>query len=341
MHPQQVLDLQADMIARSTVPGWKELVKIALTEDLKDAAGGVVKNADNLVSIHEQAERFTERIHYSLGRAHTYFVAPNMTDMITWAAASLDQTDAFRFDEVPTEEGFAYFPKPIEITDIRGKVMLIHAVLWVPLIYKYEDDGPTEFGYAFYSWNDGRNQPDVIAQEIMAQYPEHVSRFGYWGFVGITSVTDGQRVGPETIGITEEERERIISEGDTPSEITNIIRFMHAYFLLLNQTITDVSEAEIGRQFAKRARRAGLPDRVTVVQLRRTDSNSHGETDVEWQHQWLVRGHWRWQHVSENHPLAEPDGKGGYVARVWVRPHLRGPEDKPLLVTDKVYALVR
>lgn len=102
-----------------------------------------------------------------------------------------------------------------------------------------------------------------------------------------------------------------------------------------------VNKKQAADAAAQRARRMEIPDRVTVVALRRVEGHSHGETDVEWHHRWLVRGHWRWQHVSKNHPLAEPDPAGGYRARVWVRPHVKGPEDKPFHLTEKVYALVR
>jgi hypothetical protein len=120
-----------------------------------------------------------------------------------------------------------------------------------------------------------------------------------------------------------------------------MLRMLHAYWLLMNQTVTHLTEAEIPRAMAKRARRMEIPDRVTVVALRRIEGQHHGESDVDWQYRWLVRGHWRWQHVSEHHPAAERDPEGGFRARVWVRPHVKGPDDKPFHLTEKVYALVR
>lgn len=335
MHPAQVLDLQADFIARTSLPGWREMVRIHLLQDFKDSS-----NWQSTQTMYEVAEEMSYRLGPAVGRAHAYYVDPNMTDMIMWASAGLDGTDQFRFNEVPTEEGFIYFPRPIKLLDVRNTTMLVHAVVWLPIIYQTETE--RRMGYAFFSFNDYNNELDEVAK-AMQEGGIDISEYGRWGLVSLVSATDGQRVGPDTIGITEEKRKEIIDEGAVPSEFTNLVKIIHAYFLLLNQTIVDSYEAEVSRAASKRAKRMGIPDRVTVIRLRRVvNADAYGnETDVEWQHQWLVRGHWRWQHVSENHPLAKEDGRGGYVARVWVRPHIKGPEDKPLHVTDKVIALMR
>lgn len=64
---------------------------------------------------------------------------------------------------------------------------------------------------------------------------------------------------------------------------------------------------------------------------------NHGGSDdeggfVEWTHRWIVSGHWRNQACGE-----------GYSERklVWVSPHVKGPENKPLVIRDTVGALVR
>jgi hypothetical protein len=54
-----------------------------------------------------------------------------------------------------------------------------------------------------------------------------------------------------------------------------------------------------------------------------------------------VRGHWRRQPCGPEHPLAEPDGHGGFVAIIYINPYIKGPEDKPLHLSNKVYDLAR
>jgi hypothetical protein len=67
---------------------------------------------------------------------------------------------------------------------------------------------------------------------------------------------------------------------------------------------------------------------VRVVTLRAPDSQSgSGVSDREFHHRWIVRGHWRQQwypSIQDHRP-------------VWITPHLKGPEDAPLLGGEKVY----
>jgi hypothetical protein len=282
------------------------------------------------------AERLQREIH----QAHCYYIAPEMSDLIAWASTKFEDDDFFRLDEVPTAHGFAYFDKPLSMTDVRGKTMLINCVLWFPA--RAKRNGVPYDVISLVYFNDHQHTPDDIAKELMAEgYVGPASPMGRWGMIGMQAMREHAGLGPVAIPPHEAKILELEAEGATPHEFTNILRLMHAYWLMMNQTIADVSEAHIPRAFSKRARRMEIPDRVTVVALRRYEGVHHGDTSVEWQYRWLVRGHWRWQHVSEHHPLAEPDPDGGHRARVWIRPHVKGPEDRPLHLTEKVYGLIR
>jgi len=356
MHPAQTLDLKINLMVQTEMERWKEIANIQMAMDLMDAsgAGGYSPASDlqqlstsNQAFIEKRTKEITKRIvdemHSNIQKAHCYYVAPQMTDLITWAAAGLDDTDSFRYDEVPTVRGFVYFENPIQITDIRGKTMLIHGVAWFPLsILSVLDPRDVSPGFGLVMFNDQVAQPDDITKELIEK-GFTTAEFGRWGLTGIHTIVDGQSIGTAEMSLDPDspKADELLKEGIQPHEYTNMLRVLHAYWLMLDQTVTTVSDAEIPRHFARRARRMEIPDRVTIVALRRLSGSSHGESDVDWQYRWIVRGHWRWQHVSKDHPLAEPDPEGGYRARVWVRAHVKGPEDKPLHVTEKVYSLVR
>lgn len=332
INPAQVLDLQADLMVRLQDKPWREVMKYQLAMDMKE-------NPDN------RAQRYSaqilERVHGEIQQAAAYYVAPEMTDLVTWASAGLDETDKFRIDELPTDRGFAYFENPLILKDIHDVDLLINGALWFKVLVKFGSGKPSELttpGVMVLFFNDAQVTPDSIAIDLRER-GYSLNGSGRWGLVGAQFIADQLEVGPSMLNPSQVDKEEYGNK--ELSMFTNVVRIMHAYWMLLGQEVTFKGEAEIPRAFSKRARKMSIPDRVTIVALRRYAGHSHGDTDVEWQHRWYVRGHWRWQHVSEHHELAEPDGEGGYRARIWIRPHIKGPEDKPFVLTEKVYALVR
>ncbi|GFJ79518.1 hypothetical protein Phou_036980 [Phytohabitans houttuyneae] len=121
----------------------------------------------------------------------------------------------------------------------------------------------------------------------------------------------------------------------TFAEATGVVRWLatlRATWLLMSQPVASVQEAEFDRAARRRAERQGQPSpRVRVISLRRPASTASGHSDREYNHQWIVRGHWRqqWYPARQVHrPL-------------WIAPHVKGPEDKPLLGGERVYHLAR
>ena len=101
--------------------------------------------------------------------------------------------------------------------------------------------------------------------------------------------------------------------------------------ILRQERVVEASDAEVPRSTRRRAARERMPEpNVRVITLRRARSEPKDETanSREWHHRWVVRGHWRrqWYASIEDH------------RPVWIAPHLKGPEDAPLLGGHKVYA---
>lgn len=339
MHPAQVLDLQQDLYERTMQDDVERLLASHYALDARPLIGDQLARQEGakIASILPAAFRVSS----------AYYVEPAMTDMILFASAGMDETDRFRYDELPTECGFAYFEKPLVIHDIRGADLFVNGLLWCSTRTVDPDTGIEQPGVLLTMFNDHAHTPDTIALRIMngdhtyLDYDIYRAAMGRWGCIGFEKLQTGMQIGPPLATVHPNKLADIEASAYVSTEFTNILRQVHAFWLLLNQTITDVSEADIPRPFAKRAKKAKIPPRVTVIRLRRHEKRGDGigENNVEWQHQWLVRGHWAWRHCSEHHPLAEPDGAGGYRARVWIRPYVKGPEGKPLHVTEKVFHL--
>jgi hypothetical protein len=93
----------------------------------------------------------------------------------------------------------------------------------------------------------------------------------------------------------------------------------------------------------KRADRKRIPPRVVVIQLRNLEHSARGEGEsmVQWGHRWMVRAHPRWQVCGPDHPLAQEIEPGKWRARIWIWPYVKGPASKPLVISEKIYALHR
>lgn len=115
---------------------------------------------------------------------------------------------------------------------------------------------------------------------------------------------------------------------------TDIGLQMQALWALMREFVP--RRQPVSRAVRRRAARAFMAHRsnVTVIQLRRQRdflSNNHEPQIVEWNHRWIVRGHWR----NQWHPSLQTHRQR------WIFPHIKGPEDQPLLVTDKAVEFLR
>ena len=340
MHPAQVLDLQADLYTRTMQDSVQRVMR-----------SHYVLDSNPYRKPHEAEEEATHIAAVTptaLQVGSAYYVEPDMTDLVIGASLGLDETDTFRYDELPTECGFAYFEKPLILKNVRGVNLLVNGLLWFSASMYDKQSDQIKHGTILMLLNDHDTTPDDIAKRIMQgertilDYQIYRVNMGRWGLIGFEMMWNGMEIGPAMTEASKEKHAQMISEGQIPESCTNIRRQIHSFWLMLGQTVTHVREEEAPRPYARRARRMKLPERVTVIRLRRHERKGDGvgETAVEWSHKWWSRGHWAWRHCSEQHPIAEPDGKGGWHVRVYVRGSIKGPADKPLKITSKIYALV-
>jgi hypothetical protein len=104
--------------------------------------------------------------------------------------------------------------------------------------------------------------------------------------------------------------------------------------ILMQQRLAWSESLHPERPERRRWMRAGLPPSdVGIVKLRRVVKavEDESESSIAWTHRWLVDGHWRQQwypSTSSNRP-------------VWISPYIKGPEDKPLVLKEKVMVWVR
>jgi len=108
-------------------------------------------------------------------------------------------------------------------------------------------------------------------------------------------------------------------------EARAVYRWICSASMFVAQRITETASAPVGKHVARRAAHVSVSPTCHVVHMRRLDRRRHhdaagDEAAIDWQCQWLVRGHWRQQF----YPRA-----GRHVPR-WIAPYVKGPEDKPM-----------
>lgn len=119
-------------------------------------------------------------------------------------------------------------------------------------------------------------------------------------------------------------------------------KVLAAMWVLLHQEgIATRTIHKAPRQTARRTERAGVAREladVQVVTLRKLHATEH-EPDPDhepegrtYSHRWLVQGHFRWQACGPQRSERR---------LTFVRPHVKGPDDKPLKVPTRVNAWVR
>jgi hypothetical protein len=333
MRPGEVLDAQVDLIDRLDSTQFEGYLNSVYAMDetghLDDDDDAPVRSRLNA---HQSVAATLQR---HVKASYAYRVTEDMSALIQHGAALLDEDDRLDTTLAPTQAGFVGFDKPLPVREVRGHIMLIHWMSWGPARTTAGDTG-----MVVWMFNDVYREPDEIALATEAEDPESAQAMrtvgGRWAPVATTPIINGRSVGPPEVAADPDKYPDLV-----PS--SNPIRYVHALWLLLNQTVTATREEDVERPSRRRAQRRQLHPTVTVVALRRefTPNHTEGETHVDRDFKWLVRGHWRWQVCGQGYPGAVQRDDGQWRSRIWINGYVKGDPSAPLRVTEKVYDLRR
>lgn len=338
MRAPEVLDHRADLISRLedlTVQAlWSRQVAMDTSESIASGVRAEQVKVNSTVNI--------KALRASMREAEAFHVTPDMGSLVMYAASQLSETDTVDRELAPTRSGIARFEGGLPFTDVRGVQLRVSWIAWGPMSTVFHHGGEPEQITTMWLWNDHREEPDDIARVIAVNHPDADRVIGRWGFIGSELMVHGSRLGPAWVDPGERKRAEVLASGDVPQEFSNALRYVHAFFLLLGQTVASTHAEVPDRARRRRSERAGLPARVTVVSLRNVETvRAPGESLIEWSHRWVVRGFWRWQPCGKDHQLAQELEPGKWRARIWIAPYVKGPSGKPLVVRGKVYAVHR
>ena len=335
MHPSGVLNLHREWLDRFATnqnsESWRSLAK----------RGRSVRYLLSLEHDESQSvspvEAFTSAHSFDpIRSAELFWVADDMMPLILRSARELDDDEVWEREWVPSRSGFCVFERGLVFATDDGQTEGTRAISWLPAKINNGADFVLE-GTEFQFWSDG-GCPDVSyipasSEETTASLalngPLTLSRqmFGLPGHP-VGSLLSEARLYDPKIGVTALERE------------FNLVRFMKGLFMIMAQPIVETAPVVLPRPAKRAAKREKRSSHINVINLRRpTGATSGTGGSVSWANQWAVRGHWRNQTVGENYPNAKKREDGTFFVRMWIDSYVKGPEGKPLKISNKVYAV--
>jgi hypothetical protein len=270
------------------------------------------------------ADHANARAYYeaqTVAGARTYLVAEDMLTLAEHASKTMP-VEPLAEDDLPAPNGFMTFERGLALPDVRGNEVVMSAFAW----RRYHFEGNTGIIWTYYS--DPSDERDC-SYDIPPEYRLRVRLL----LLGEDMEFFGrQPAAPDVIA------DHFKESGCTPEIATETVRYMRTLPMALWAMMRDyaaVDEVAADRPTRRRLAKAGSPVRpnVLVVKLRRPkhEADDHVPGSVEWSRRWIVNGHWRRQWYAT---------LGMHRAK-WIAPFVKGPADKPLVVTRKVHHLVR
>lgn len=313
----------------------------------------------------------------SLDHSSTYWVGEEMCRLIYALAGdeNLPLSD-YGPETMLSEYGFVVFDMPIYGPDVHAELIQVRALQWMPV---WEDaEGRTLSGYprsgkivgvAVATYTDLKleenNPKDTNIQIAKAELGvDFFSRLGnrfnlvnvaFLRFEDAPVVLMGKSHKDQVMG--EEVRKQVaeaMGMGDdlpepyifrnarTNQSFTiddyiknNPHRLLLALFRIANQKLAGRAGHHADRPLFRRLKKFSFPTEVIEILLRknlvaRREGVSEGEP-VLWSHRWVVDGHWRRQYYpsTNSHDW------------VYIDSYVKGPEEAPLMLKDKVFKVIR
>lgn len=264
-------------------------------------------------------------------RADTVWMTTEMMDLTQRAMEGFHHEQQMSGDDLLIPHGFMVLPQPFYSADINGKLMADRAYLWrwvdALAVVTAEHDSNGGISYTYDLNADGLYTVGGIRITVVSHIddaddysddmllPQLAERGIEWGIVHTTAIPQ-----PLIHRLSD-------TRGEGDHDVGWLRFFRVAHNLMGNRIVTSDRQQAL-RAFRRDAMRAGLDmGAPRIITLRRPNSQVADEErertrDVEWTHRWIVSGHWR--HLA--------DGR-----QTWIGEYVKGPENLPLIVRERVW----
>jgi hypothetical protein len=317
------LDAQTDLLRSfGTLEGRKYLS--GFVQSLGRAGVFDANTGDIVMGDPEYASMLVHAATTYLADCDPMYVSADLTELVDYAADHKSRrAEPLIVTDLITPSGFAYFSKPLFVTDTRGLQMPFRAIQWNPTTDR------TAPGEAVSMAQSGQAYTGVI-----------VTLYAHRG--DGDPLDDENRYSDIRVGGSDLVMEyvttmRFAQESEVyekDDSIRDMLAHVKTFFRLCQQTIAVPRHERVARPTWKRARATWRDIKeVVVFTLRRAKTPQYeGEQqEVAWSHRWMVNGHWRnqWYPSEKVH------------RQIWIAPFIKGPDNKPLILKRRAFELIR
>jgi len=285
-----------------------------------------------------------------LERADTYYMTPRFAALVDQARRTVPDDLEFDTKWFLSPAGFIWLDEGFTVPNIEAlhhaefkdmspewfdRFVRMQAVGWraLPPGLRLPDNARTHGSEAVTTTREGDYQ--IVFFQGRQWGDESGYRFYPWSHIIIRSgVPLGTRVQTfEELNAAADDGSRYIRlPEDTVLHPLHEIRWVYVALHLMAQKLAMIPKHDVDRPTRRRAEREGqqAPPFIRVITLRRLEIakvGTPGHRDVEWNWQWDVVGHWRWQFYPSE----------GVHKRVWIESYVKGPPDKPFKSTTKLF----
>jgi hypothetical protein len=277
----------------------------------------MLQSAEAITGVRDPASASAMAYHTAKAIAgQLYATTADIEDLLVTASNSLPDSTAFTSTLLPTPTGLVVFDRALRLTNqahSRATLFSMPAFTW-----------------ARAQWAD-TDKPLTL-------------------LTGILQTADGS-IAVSPLGILQDnEPPEMFDLKPTPALTADVVYELQAFarwlppfalsfLLFINQTILETTVTVPSRGVRRRCARQHPILQIPmprVVHLRKRKKTASAESDgdheaVEWTCRWLVGGHWRNQWYASQR-VHQPR---------WIEPYVKGPEDKPLKPTNRIFAVVR
>lgn len=293
--------------AREVPQARMEMVTSALTLAPALAAMPWVQGSKETRGINAEDMGRVDHLIYELSRSALWFVEPNMCELLRHAwptvpATTLDETLP------PAQAGVVFFATPMVGLDADnpGASVIFHAMSW---------------GWVALEQLGNREALGIVPWQCWGPSWAPMGRTD-WPLGSDTDTT-------ETVLDDDDDAARIRLASQSEDR-----RILAALWLLAAQErVAETERVTITNKGARRRYEREYntrPPMVNVIDVRRPLGEAGGPAGprlVEWTRRWMVEGHWRQQAYGTGRTLRRP---------TYIAPFVKGPADKPLVLTEKV-----